>query len=86
MAEVRGGTGFLAALELTADVLEARPTAATQLALNARRHGVLLRPLVKAVGMSPPLTADESHLALIAEALAAALAELEADVGAAAAV
>jgi putrescine---pyruvate transaminase len=84
VADVRGGTGFLAAVELVQEVLDASPKAIAQLTASARAHGVIVRPLVKAVAVSPPLTADESHIRLIADALGAALAELETSVAAAA--
>jgi len=85
VSDVRGGTGFLAAVELAQDVLDASPKAVAELTTLARAHGVVVRPLVKAVAVSPPLTADESHIRLIADALSAALAELETSVAAAAA-
>ena len=37
--------------------------------MTAREAGVLLRPLAKAVAISPPLTATEEHFALIAQAI-----------------
>jgi adenosylmethionine-8-amino-7-oxononanoate aminotransferase len=85
VSEVRGGTGFLAAVELAQDVLDASPKAVAQLTVSARANGVVVRPLVKAVAVSPPLTADESHIRLIADALGAALAELETSIAATAA-
>jgi putrescine aminotransferase len=78
VAEVRGGVGMLAAVELTAEVLERQPNAVAQLGLRAREHGVLVRPLGSAVAVSPPLTADEQHFALIAEAIDHGLAALAA--------
>src|SRR5262249_51615572 len=84
VSDVRGGTGFLAAVELTQDVLDASPKAVAQPTAPARANGVVVRPLVKAAAVSPPLTADESHIRLIADALSAALAELETSVAAAA--
>jgi putrescine aminotransferase len=82
VAEVRGGTGFLAAIELAPALLEARPGAVGRLARDVRERGVLVRPLVSSVAVSPPLTATEEHIRLVAEALADALAELDAEVGA----
>jgi putrescine---pyruvate transaminase len=78
VAEVRGGVGTLAAVELTAEVLARQPSAVVQLSLGAREHGVLVRPLGSAVAVSPPLTADEQHFALIAEAIDHGLAALAA--------
>jgi adenosylmethionine-8-amino-7-oxononanoate aminotransferase len=68
VAEVRGGLGFLAAVGLQAD-----PGAAFRLAEGAREAGVLVRPLLGGVAVSPPLICDESHIALVAEAVAAGL-------------
>jgi adenosylmethionine-8-amino-7-oxononanoate aminotransferase len=84
VADVRGGTGFLAAIELAREVLDASPTVLAQVSAGARAHGVIVRPLVRGIAVSPPLTADESHIRLIADALGAALTEVEASVAAAA--
>jgi hypothetical protein len=35
-----------------------------------------VRPLLKAIALSPPLTATEEHFGLMAEALAESIAEL----------
>ncbi len=83
VAEVRGGTGFLAAVELDAALLRKRPAAVSELALEARRRGVIVRPLASGVAVSPPLTADESHLDLLAEALTEGVGTLEAAAGSA---
>jgi adenosylmethionine-8-amino-7-oxononanoate aminotransferase len=80
VAEVRGGTGFLAAVELDAELVRERPAAVSELALEARRRGVIVRPLASGVAVSPPLTADESHLDLLAEALAEGVDTFEAAV------
>src|SRR5262249_32070685 len=85
VAEVRAGTGFLAAVELKPEVLDASPKAVAELAASVRANGVLVRPLVRAVATSPPLTADGSPLRWTADAPAAGLAELETSVAAAAA-
>jgi adenosylmethionine-8-amino-7-oxononanoate aminotransferase len=76
VAEVRGGVGLLAAVELSADVLDGRPDAVSRLALAAREHGVLVRGLGRGVAVSPPLTVQPEHLAMIAEALHHGLAAL----------
>jgi putrescine---pyruvate transaminase len=78
VAEIRGGVGTMAAVALTGEVLERQPNAVAQLSLGAREHGVLVRPLGSAVAVSPPLTADEQHFALIAEAINHGLAALAA--------
>jgi adenosylmethionine-8-amino-7-oxononanoate aminotransferase len=76
VAEVRGGTGMLAAVELRGDVLEAQPAAVARVAGAARQAGVIVRALGKAVAVSPPLTATTGHFELIAEALDHALDSL----------
>ena len=44
VAEVRGGVGTMAAIELTAEVCERQPRAAAALALGARAAGIFVRP------------------------------------------
>ena len=39
---------------------------------------MLVRPLASGIAVSPPLTADESHLRLLADAIAEGVAALEA--------
>jgi adenosylmethionine-8-amino-7-oxononanoate aminotransferase len=73
VAEVRGGIGTLAAVELSADVLAEDPSALAKVAAGARSAGVLIRPLARAVAVSPPLTADETHFGMIAEGIAEGL-------------
>jgi putrescine aminotransferase len=74
VAEVRGGTGLLAAVELSAETLAGDPGAVAALVSAARKSGVLVRPLARAVAVSPPLTAQAEHFELIAQALAHGLA------------
>jgi adenosylmethionine-8-amino-7-oxononanoate aminotransferase len=64
---VRAGLGFLAAVALTPDV------DASALARRARAGGVLVRPLLSGIAVSPPLISDQEHLELLADALAGAL-------------
>jgi putrescine aminotransferase len=73
VSEVRGGTGLLAAVELDADFLERHPDATAHVARLARDVGVLVRPLARALAVSPPLTVQPEHFTLIAEALTHAL-------------
>jgi adenosylmethionine-8-amino-7-oxononanoate aminotransferase len=76
VAEVRGGIGFLAAVELSHEVLDRDASAVAKVARVAREHGVLVRPLARAIAVSPPLTATDEHVELIAEALDAAFTAL----------
>jgi putrescine aminotransferase len=76
VAEVRGGTGLLGAVQLSSDLLGNRPGAPAELAVLARRGGVLVRPLAAGIAVSPPLTATPDHFELIIEALSTALDEM----------
>jgi len=69
VGEVRAGLGFLAAVGLSQDALAAEPGAVAQLAQAAREAGVLIRPLLGGVACSPPLTAEQEHIDLIAQAI-----------------
>jgi adenosylmethionine-8-amino-7-oxononanoate aminotransferase len=73
VAEVRGGTGLLAAIELDGEFLARHPDATAHVARLARDVGVLVRPLARALAVSPPLTVQHEHFTLIAEALTHAL-------------
>lgn len=70
------GLGFLAAVDLTDDVLEAYPGASSKLQRACREEGVLVRPLAKGFAISPPLIADEPELELLANAFPRALDRL----------
>ena len=76
VAEVRGGTGLLAAVELEPEILEQRPTAPQDLYVATRSAGVLVRPLLTSVGVSPPLTISHEEIDLLADALRAGLETL----------
>ncbi|RSM72026.1 aspartate aminotransferase family protein [Amycolatopsis sp. WAC 01375] len=76
VAEVRAGLGFLGAVELKAEVVEANPGAANRLQRLARDEGVLVRNLAKGIAVSPPLIAGETELDLLASTLPRALDKL----------
>ncbi|HLY47581.1 MAG TPA: aspartate aminotransferase family protein [Solirubrobacteraceae bacterium] len=78
VAEVRGGVGMLAAVELAPEVLEHQPGAVARVVAGAREAGVLIRPQARAVAVSPPLTATPEHFDQLAEAVEAGLAALTA--------
>jgi putrescine aminotransferase len=78
VADVRGGVGLLAAVELSPELLAQRPGAVTEAFKAAREHGVLIRPLATGLAVSPPLTVTEEHIGLIAEAFGVALDALRA--------
>ncbi|MBS1843636.1 MAG: aspartate aminotransferase family protein [Actinobacteria bacterium] len=77
IVEVRGGTGLLAAVELSPRLLSSLPQGALSFAQRMRSADVLVRPLVSAIAISPPLTVTEEHLRLIAEAIAWTLREVD---------
>ncbi|EOD59488.1 aspartate aminotransferase family protein [Amycolatopsis vancoresmycina] len=78
VAEVRAGLGFLAAVELTAEVMDADPGAPVKLQRACRDEGVIVRNLGRGVAVSPPLVAAEPELDLLAAALPKALDRLAA--------
>jgi len=69
VAEVRGGTGLMAAVELDPELCARQSEAPVHVALGARDAGVLVRPLGTSVATSPPLTVRCEHLPMIAEAI-----------------
>lgn len=85
VADVRGGTGLLAAAELAPDVLERDPGAVYAWQNAVRREGVLVRAMARGLAASPPLVVDESELARIGEAMAAGLEAVRSQLSAAAA-
>jgi putrescine---pyruvate transaminase len=76
VAEVRGGVGTMAAVELKAEICEQQPRVAASLALAARAAGIFVRPGGTAIAVSPPLTAGPEHFALIAEGIEYGLSTL----------
>src|SRR5687767_5642291 len=76
VAEVRAGLGLLAAVQLAPEVLEHDAGAVARVAQGAREAGVLTRPLLGAVAISPPLTIEQEHIDLLAQAIRAGLDSL----------
>jgi putrescine---pyruvate transaminase len=77
VAEVRSGLGLLAAVQLAPAVLEHDSGAVAKVAQGAREAGVLVRPLLGAIAMSPPLTVEQEHIDLLAQAIRNGLDSLE---------
>jgi adenosylmethionine-8-amino-7-oxononanoate aminotransferase len=75
VAEVRGGMGLMAAVDLSEDTLADDPGAPVSLAMAMREKGVLGRPLSRGVAFSPPLTVETEHLEMIGDALLASVEE-----------
>jgi putrescine---pyruvate transaminase len=76
VAELRAGLGLLAAIQLAPEALEREPGAVAKVAAGAREAGVLVRPLLGSLAVSPPLTVEQEHLELIAAAFRAGLDSL----------
>ena len=73
IGEVRGGVGFMAAIELAPDLLEANPGVATALWRAAREAGLMSRGLWTGIALAPPLTIDEDELQFAVTAVTVAL-------------
>jgi adenosylmethionine-8-amino-7-oxononanoate aminotransferase len=74
VAEVRGGVGLMAALELDADLLAREPGAPFALYRAIRdAGGVFVRPLGRGVAVSPPLPITREEIKLLAQGLRAGL-------------
>jgi putrescine---pyruvate transaminase len=69
--EVRAGLGLLAAVQLR------DPSAVAAVAQGAREAGVLLRPLIGSLAVSPPLIVERDHLEEIAAGFRAGLERLD---------
>ena len=67
VAEVRAGLGLLAAVQLE------DPSTVAKVAAGAREAGVILRPLLGALAVSPPLVAEPEHFEQIADGFRAGL-------------
>jgi putrescine aminotransferase len=78
VAEVRGGVGLMAAVQLADEVLEADDHASTSLYKAVRRNGVLTRGHALGLAISPPLTVSIAEIDEIAGAVQAGLDELAA--------
>ena len=76
--EVRAGTGLMAGIDLTAEALREIPGAVAGLARSCRESGVLVRPLLRGIAISPPLTIEPSEIAAIGAAIAEGLDRLAA--------
>lgn len=83
VAQVRGGTGLLAAVEFTPEFLAALPGGVPGFTQAVRDSGVLVRALGSGVAVSPPLTVTDEHFGLISEAIAGTLDQLDRSVVAA---
>src|SRR3954468_18167695 len=85
VAEVRSGTGALAAVALSGEVLGLDPKAPLRVFAHAREGGVLVRPLGEGVALSPPLIATREDVDTAASAIGDALDAVASELGVAAA-
>jgi adenosylmethionine-8-amino-7-oxononanoate aminotransferase len=76
VSEIRGGTGLLAAVALSDEAVAADPGAVAKVAMGARDAGVIVRPLLGALAVSPPLVIEQEHLDEIAAAMRTGLDSL----------
>jgi adenosylmethionine-8-amino-7-oxononanoate aminotransferase len=65
--------GLMGALEMTAEAVAADPAVTLRVHRAAREAGVLVRPLLSAIAVSPPLIVTEDELELMADGIATAL-------------
>ena len=73
VSELRAGIGLMAGMDLAPAVLDRVPGAVNELQLACRAEGVLVRPLLKGIAVSPPLTVTEAEIDAIADAIGAGL-------------
>jgi putrescine---pyruvate transaminase len=76
VSEVRAGLGLLAAVQVAPEALEQDPAAVARIADGARDAGVLLRPLLGCLAVSPPLVIEQEHIDLLADGFRAGLERL----------
>ncbi|GAA4615329.1 aspartate aminotransferase family protein [Saccharopolyspora hordei] len=69
VGEVRGGVGLLGAVELAPEVLAADAGAVARVQKAVRERGVIVRPLGKALAVSPPLIIEDAEIELLGSAL-----------------
>jgi adenosylmethionine-8-amino-7-oxononanoate aminotransferase len=73
IAEVRAGLGLLAGIDLADDVLATVPRAVPTLQRDCRDAGVLVRPLLRGIAVSPPLTITPEEIAELGRRVTAGL-------------
>ena len=82
---MRSGTGALAAVALSGEVLGARREGAAKVFGQARERGVLVRPLGDGVALSPALIITREEIDTAASAIGEALDAVASELGVAAA-
>ena len=79
ISEVRAGLGLLGAIEVEAEVLRERPATLGRIQMAMRERGVLVRPLLSSIAVSPPLTVTEAEIERISSAFADSLKQVAAE-------
>ncbi len=79
VAEIRAGTGLLAAVELNRELLARDPGAIGRVTAGMRERGVLVRPLASSIAVSPPLTIQPAELKMIGQVFREALDAYQAE-------
>ncbi len=74
VAEVRGGTGLMAAIELQPSLLERRKGVVNEVYVSIRDVGkVFMRPMLSSLAVSPPLTITREEIGILADGVRAGL-------------
>lgn len=63
VGEIRAGVGLMAGLDLSPAVLQSTPGAVGSLQRRCREAGILVRPLIRGIAVSPPLTITAEEIA-----------------------
>jgi len=69
VAEVRGGVGLMAAIDLEPSAIESNPGIIAAWYKATRDPGVIVRQLAHGLGVAPPLTITTEQLKLIGDGL-----------------
>lgn len=77
VSEVRAGLGLLAGVDLADHVLESTPGAVAALQQGCRESGILVRPLIRGIAVSPPLTITPDEIVQLGDLLAEGIARFE---------
>ena len=78
VTEVRAGLGLLGAVEIDQSYRSANAKALIQIQMAMRERGVLVRPLVSSLAVSPPLTIEDSEIERIGSVFVEAIKSVHA--------
>jgi adenosylmethionine-8-amino-7-oxononanoate aminotransferase len=77
VGEVRAGLGLMAGVDLASHVVESTPGAVAILQRHCREAGILVRPLIRGIAVSPPLTITPDEIVELGALIAEGFARLE---------